>query len=40
LKAAPGDITVWVNSPGGDCFAAAQIYNMLRDYKGKVTGKN
>ena len=34
-----GDITVWVNSPGGDCFAAAQIYNMLRDYKGKVTVK-
>jgi len=28
-----------VNSPGGDCFAAAQIYNMLRDYKGKVTVK-
>ncbi len=28
-----------MNSPGGDCFAAAQIYNMLRDYKGKVTVK-
>jgi ATP-dependent Clp protease protease subunit len=34
-----GDITVWINSPGGDCFAAAQIYNMLRDYGGKVTIK-
>ena len=34
-----GDITVWINSPGGDCFAAAQIYNMLRDYNGKVTIK-
>jgi HK97 family phage major capsid protein len=36
LENGTGDITVWVNSPGGDCFAAAQIYNMLRDYKGKI----
>ena len=34
-----GDITVWINSPGGDCVAAAQIYNMLREYEGKVTVK-
>lgn len=34
-----GDITVWINSPGGDVFAATQIYNMLMDYKGKVTVK-
>lgn len=34
-----GDITVWINSPGGDCVAAAQIYNMLKDYKGNVTVK-
>ena len=33
------DITVWINSPGGDVFAAAQIYNMLMDYKGHVTVK-
>ena len=39
LNNGTGDITVWINSPGGDCFAAAQIYNMLRDYKGKVTVK-
>lgn len=39
LTSGKGDITVWINSPGGDCFAAAQIYNMLRDYKGKVTVK-
>ena len=32
-----GDIAVWINSPGGDCVAAAQIYNMLREYEGKVT---
>lgn len=32
-----GDITVWIHSPGGDCIAAAQIYNMLREYEGKVT---
>jgi len=34
-----GNITVWINSPGGDCVAAAQIYNMLIDYKGDVTVK-
>jgi len=37
LNAGNGNITVWINSPGGDVFAAAQIYNMLRAYKGKVT---
>ncbi|HFI4768863.1 TPA: head maturation protease, ClpP-related [Streptococcus agalactiae] len=31
-----GDITLWINSPGGDVFAAAQIYNMLMDYQGDV----
>ena len=36
LSACDGDITVWINSPGGDVFAAAQIYNMLMDYKGSV----
>lgn len=39
LNAGTGDITVWINSPGGDCVAAAQIYNMLMDYKGNVTIK-
>ena len=39
LNAGNGDITVWINSPGGDCVAAAQIYNMLSNYKGKVTVK-
>ena len=39
LNAGSGDITVWINSPGGDCVAAAQIYNMLADYKGDVTVK-
>ena len=39
LNAGEGDITVWINSPGGDCVAAAQIYNMLIDYKGNVTVK-
>ena len=34
-----GDITVWINSPGGDCVAAAQIYNMLMDYPHNVTVK-
>ena len=39
LNSGSGDITVWINSPGGDCVAAAQIYNMLMDYKGNVTVK-
>lgn len=37
LNSGTGNITVWLNSPGGDVFAAAQIYNMLKAYKGKVT---
>ena len=39
LNSGSGNITVWINSPGGDCVAAAQIYNMLMDYKGDVTVK-
>lgn len=39
LNSGEGDITLWINSPGGDCVAAAQIYNMLMDYKGNVTVK-
>ena len=39
LMSGEGNITVWINSPGGDVFAAAQIYNMLMDYKGSVTVK-
>ncbi len=39
LISGDGDITLWINSPGGDCFAAAQIYNLLMDYKGTVTVK-
>ncbi len=34
-----GPITIWINSPGGDCIAASQIYSMLMDYKGEVTVK-
>lgn len=39
LHSGSGGITVWINSPGGDVFAAAQIYNMLMEYKGNVTVK-
>jgi ATP-dependent Clp protease protease subunit len=34
-----GDVTIWINSPGGDVFAASQIYNMLMEYSGKITVK-
>ncbi len=39
LQAGNGPITVWINSPGGDCVAAAQIYNMLMEYPNDVTIK-
>lgn len=39
LFSSTGPVTVWINSPGGDCVAAAQIYNMLMDYPGDVTVK-
>lgn len=39
LYAESGDVTVWLNSPGGDCVAAAQIYNMLKEYPGSITIK-
>ena len=39
LNAGTGDVTLWINSPGGDCIAAAQIYNMLSEYPGRVTVK-
>lgn len=39
LYSGSGDVAVWINSPGGDCFAAASIYTMLKEYPGKVTVK-
>ena len=39
LFAGSGPVTIWINSPGGDCIAASQIYTMLMDYKGNVTVK-
>lgn len=37
LNAGSGPVTIWLNSPGGDVVASAQIYNMLIDYPGTVT---
>ncbi|MBP3218286.1 MAG: Clp protease ClpP [Lachnospiraceae bacterium] len=39
LEAEDGDVTVWINSPGGNVLAAAEIYNMLCDHKGSITVK-
>lgn len=39
LSKHPGDLTVWLCSPGGDVFAASQIYTMLRNHKGRITVK-
>ena len=39
LMRGEGPITVWLNSCGGDCVAASQIYAMLIDYPYDVTVK-
>ena len=39
LYAEDGDVTIWINSPGGNVFAAAEVYTMIRDYPGAVTVK-
>lgn len=33
------DVTVNINSPGGDMFEGLAIYNLLREYQGRVTVK-
>jgi ATP-dependent Clp protease, protease subunit len=33
------DITVWIDSYGGSVFAAASIYNALKEHDGKITVK-
>ena len=37
LYSGDGPITLHINSPGGDCFAASQIYTMLMEYPHDVT---
>ena len=39
LNKLSGDLTVIVNSPGGDVFAGLSIYESIRDYNGHVTAK-
>ena len=39
LYAEDGDVTIWINSPGGNVFCAAEVYTMIRDYPGTVTVK-
>jgi len=39
LLSGKGDIVLFLNSPGGDVFAASQIYTMLMEYKGNITVK-
>lgn len=33
------DLTVWINSNGGDVYAASQIYTALKEHKAKITVK-
>lgn len=39
LYAENGDVTIYLNSPGGNVFAAAEIYTMIRDYPHNVRVK-
>ena len=39
LSSYNGDVTVWINSPGGDCFAASEIYTALKEHKGSINVK-
>lgn len=39
LHSSMGPISVWINSPGGDCVAASRIYTMLMEYPYDVTVK-
>ena len=34
-----GELHIWLNSPGGDAFAGAAIYDMLREYSSSGRGK-
>jgi ATP-dependent Clp protease protease subunit len=39
LKNGVGNVNLHIDSPGGDVFAAAKIYNLLCEYPGKITVK-
>ena len=39
LQDTEGELTVYINSPGGDVMAATEIYTMLKERKGFVTVK-
>jgi ATP-dependent Clp protease protease subunit len=39
IKSLKGNITVWINSNGGEVFAASVIYTALKNHPGKVTVK-
>lgn len=39
LLSGNGDLTLWINSCGGDVFAASAIYTALKEYPHKVTVK-
>ncbi len=39
LFSGEGPVAVWINSPGGDCIAASQIYSAMMDYPGNITVK-
>ena len=39
LNNGSGDVSVWIDSPGGDCFAGAAIYEALRNYSASGKGK-
>lgn len=36
LAQRPGDVTIWLNSPGGDVIEGSRIYTAIREHQGRV----
>lgn len=36
LAQRPGDLTIWLNSPGGDVIEGSRIYTAIREHQGRV----
>lgn len=36
LAQRPGDLTIWLNSPGGDVVEGSRIYTAIREHQGRV----
>lgn len=39
VKSGINDVHIYINSPGGECFEANEIVNVIKKFKGKITGE-